>query len=695
MFSWTPYAFVRILLFFAGGILLGIYLPGILPKSFTEILFLILAISFIVFAYLRSKASGKFFNPGFIALIALFLAGYIRVYTSTDSNNQNHILHYSDTIQHYRVVINKQAQEKENSWKIEANVLAVQNLNNEWKEKTGNVLLYFSKKVYPQPFRYGDVLLIEGSPQLLTEPANPGEFNYKRFLTFRKIYHQHFLREGDVLHIGNQPPYAIIDISIRVREWAEAALQRNIPGSREQAIASALVLGVTDGLDNELLSAYSATGSMHVLAVSGLHVGIIYGLIVLLLKPLNRNTRGKWALAMISIFILWSYAFITALSPSVLRAVTMFSFVALARPWGQRTNIYNTLAASAFCLLMFEPYLIMSVGFQLSYLAVLGIVYLQPKLYRLWEPEQLVWDRIWQITCVSIAAQVGTFSLGLLYFHQFPVYFLFSNLFVIPGAFAVLVLGLTVVFTSFISPVAAVLGFLLEWTIRALNFGVFSVQNFPNSLIDNIYITTFQCWLIMCALFAVIFLFEFRKFGYAILTASFVMLFSVTQWSHFVEQVNQKQFVVYKVSGHHAMDMIDRGQTYFLADSVLKTDREKLRFHIRPNRLQSGVQRIHEDTTFDFVRDVTGGRIVSWQGITILHVMDRGFVPPDSLMVDYVIVGKNSIRNMKSLESIKFNMLVLDSSNSFYFAERIKNEAQASAIQVHSVLHSGAFIAKR
>ena len=695
MFSWTPYAFVRILLFFAGGILLGIYSPGILPKSFTEVAFLILAISFIVIAYQRTKTEGKFFNPGVIALMALFLAGSIRVYTSTDSNKLDHILHYTDTIQHYRVVINKQAQEKENSWKIEAKVQAVQHLNNEWKEKTGNVLLYFSKKVYPQPFRYGDILLIEGSPQLLTEPANPGEFNYKRFLTFRKIYHQHFLREGDVLHIGHQAPYAIIDISIRVREWAEEALKKNISGSREQAIASALVLGVTDGLDNELLNAYSATGSMHVLAVSGLHVGIIYGLIVLLLKPLNRTTQGKWVLAIISIVILWSYAFVTALSPSVLRAVTMFSFVALARPWGQRTNIYNTLAASAFCLLMFEPYLIMSVGFQLSYLAVLGIVYLQPKLYRLWEPEYVVWDRIWQITCVSIAAQIGTFSLGLLYFHQFPVYFLFSNLFVIPGAFAVLVLGLAVVFTDFISPIATGLGFLLEWTIRALNFGVFSVEAFPYSLIDNIHITTLQCWLLMCALLAAIFLFEYRKLGFAILAASFVFLFVVIQWNRFVEQVDQKQFVVYKVSGHHAMDMMDRGQAYFLADSVLKADREKLRFHIRPNRLQRGVKRIHDGTTFDFVRDISGGRIVSWRGITILHVMDREFVPPDSLMVDYVVVGKNSIRNMKSLQSIKFDMLVLDSSNSFYFAERIKNEAQAVAIQVHSVLHSGAFIAKR
>src|SRR6185369_7936506 len=122
--------------------------------------------------------------------------------------------------------------------------------------------------------------------------------------------------------------------------------------------------------------------------------------------------------------LLWGYAFLTGLSPSVLRAVTMFSFVAIAKPVGRRTNFYNTLAASAFCLLLYDPYLIMSVGFQLSYLAVLGIVYLQRPIYNLWEAKSWFADWAWQLSCVSIAAQIATFALGFLYFHQFPVYFL-------------------------------------------------------------------------------------------------------------------------------------------------------------------------------------------------------------------------------------------------------------------------------
>lgn len=694
MFSWTPYAFVRFLLFFVSGILLGIYFPEVLPENITEVAFLLFTVGFVVIAFLRSTNVSKVFNPGPIALVALFLAGYIRVFYATDACYADHILNYSDSIQYYKAIVIKHAQEKENSWKVEAMVTAVQNESKLWQKRSGKVLLYLSKKAYRNPYQYGDVLLIEGSPKILTEPSNPGEFDYKRFLTFKKIYHQHFLRDGEVFLLGNQPPNVLIDYSIRARVWAEEALKRNVKGEREQAIASALVLGVTDGLDNELLNAYSATGAMHVLAVSGLHVGIIYWLILLILKPLNKTTTGKWLLAVISVTVLWSYAFITGLSPSVLRAVTMFSFVALARPWGQRTNIYNTLAASAFCLLLFEPYLIMSVGFQLSYLAVIGIVYLQPMLYRWWEPDHVLWDRVWQITCVSIAAQVATFSLGLLYFHQFPVYFLFSNLFVIPGSFAVLVLGILVIAVSVIQPVALVIGFLLEWTIRLLNMGVFSVEDFPYSLIDNVYITTAQCWLLMLTIAAVILLVEFKKFSYALIAFFCVMGFSIIQWNHFTQEVDQQKLVVYRVAGHSALDIVDRGKAYFFADSILIHNQEKMRFHIRPTRLLSGVSRIHSGEQQDFVREVGGCRILQWNGVTILQLTEKEFTLPDTLEVDYVVVGKNSIKSLKALSSVKFKSLILDSSNSFYFAERIMKEAQSFSVRVHSVIHSGAFIAK-
>jgi len=692
MFSWTPYALVRIALVFAAGIITGLYFPDQIPILDVSIIFVTLTISFSVLAYLKWKGRLKYINIGVIGIVAIFLAGYCNVYYSTDSHRPDHFMHDPEPITCYQVRIANQSQEKENSWKVDGEILWVKHDSSSWAPRGGKVLLYFSKKSYRVPFRYGDVLLVKGSPQLLSEPSNPGEFDYKTFLSYRKVYHQDFLPEADVLQVGHQPSSNVFAFAIMAREWAARALEKYVKGEEEQATASALVLGVTDGLDNDLIGAYAATGSLHVLSVSGLHVGIIYWLILLILRPLNNTTRGKVVLAVFSTLVLWAYAFITGLSPSVLRAVTMFSFVALARPWGQQTNIYNTLAASAFCLLLYEPYLIMSEGFQLSYLAVVGIVYLQPKLIVLWQPKAWLWEQIWQITCVSIAAQAATLALGLLYFHQFPVYFLFSNLFVIPVSFVVLVLGIAVVCVSAITPVAAVSGFLLQWTIWFLNWGVYQMEALPGSLIDNIYINTFQCWLLMTAIFGVVFLFELRKIIFLSGVTICMVIFSIVQWIQYYDNIHQRKFVVYNVPGHSAWEMLDNGQAYFFTDSVLANDRNNIRFHIRPNRLRNGVTDIEDGAKREFVAQFAGCRLVVWNGLKILLLEQKDFNVPSNIQFDYVIVGGNSLRSLESVKPLKFKKLILDSSNSSYFAERLLKDARAEGISMHSVQHQGAFI---
>lgn len=691
--SWTPFPFLRLVLFFCAGILGGIYLPDGLEIWMAKILVGILGSLFIAIAYCRSRGKLKSINPGVIGLVVVFLAGYIQVYNSTDYRISGHIIHDTDTIQYYRVVVIRQPQEKKNSWKVEASVSAVQH-GNLWTKKTGNVLLYFPKHEFKESFRYGDVLLLKGSPRLLSEPANPGEFDYKRFLTFRKIYHQHFLRGKDVSLIGHEQPNILIYYSILARVWADDILKENVSGERERATASALVLGITDSLDSDLLGAYSATGSLHVLSVSGLHVGIIYWLILLVLKPLNKSVSGKWTLAVFSIVVLWAYAFITGLSPSVLRAVTMFSCVAIARPWSKRTNIYNTLALSAFCLLLYEPYLIMSVGFQLSYLAVIGIVYLQPVLSRVWEPESWLWNNVWQITCVSVAAQLATFVLGLLYFHQFPVYFLLSNLFVIPASFVVLVLGIVLVGVGFIQPVASLVGFLLEWSIKILNYGVFKMEALPFSLIDKVYITTFQCWLLILTILFIIFLFEFRRFSTMFAITLCVICFGFTRWIHFDKEINSQRFTVYSVSGHSAWDLIDRGHAYFFTDSMLINDEERIRFHIQPYRLQHGVDDVYSGDHLIFSRNFPGCRLVMKNDITILQITSKEFLAPKNINLDYIVLGNNAISDIHTISSLKCKKLILDSSNSFYFASRMLKETEKLSFETYSVLHQGAFVTK-
>lgn len=691
MLKWIPYALVRVAAFFIGGVLLGIYWPDVMSARIAIALFFSFISLFGLSFVSLKKSPLRPLVSGTVGLFSIFIAGFINLLLQTETRKSDHLLHSNQPIELYSATVKGMPEEKVKSWKVVVEVEAAK-YQDGWHSVSGNVLLYISKKSEPLTLTYDDRILIEGPPIELASPGNPHEFDFKRFLSFRNIYHQQFVRSEQIKFVAPANWRGFLYYSYQARAWASDRMKEFVRGEQEQAIALALVLGVTDGLDNELQNAYSASGAMHVLAVSGLHVGIIYWMILLLLKPIRSLSWSVWFIAIVSIICLWAYAFVTGLSPSVLRAVTMFSVIAIAKPFSRSTNIYNTLAASAFILLIYNPYLIMSVGFQLSYLAVIGIVYLQRPLYNLWEPQHKIVDWGWSITCVSIAAQIATFALGLLYFHQFPVYFLFSNLFVIPGSFVVLVLGILLLAVSFLSPLANAVGWLLEWSIKILNAGVFAVEDLPLSLINGVYLTTFQCWLLMSVIISFILLFEFRKFQYLTVAMVGVAAYSWVQWHHYYQDVNRKQLIVYRINGHRAMEWIEQGKAYFYADSSLIHDQERIRFHIRPNRVASGVGTVDINESA-FCKSLNGFHYFDFNGTRVVLMDQKDNHLPDKLITDYLIIANNAVSSLAKIQDkIEFQQLILDSSNSSMYSQRILKEATSKNIPIHSVLNQGAFI---
>jgi competence protein ComEC len=684
MFFWTPYAFVRFVLFLIAGILLGIYQVDFASEP---VVIAMLVLAGLAYAWIRWKRA-KGVDPGWLVLLMITMGGYLHTHYNTGSRDPMHFM-YAASMEQYRAVIHTYPEEKNKSWKSEAIVSQIYD-GQQWREANGKVLLYFSKSTFSKPFQYGDDLLIRGAPQALTPPANPGEFDYKRFLSFKQIYHQQYLQNQSVHYITHTPASTMMAYSFRARALAEEVLRAHIQGDHERAVASALVLGIKDGLDNELVNAYASSGAMHVLAVSGLHVGILYMIVLFLLRPLQRKKYGQIVLAIASIGILWCYAFLTGLSPSVLRAVTMFSCIAVARALNYSTNIFNTLAVTAFVLLMFEPYMIMSVGFQLSFLAVIGIVYLQPRLYQLWIPRNLIVDKIWQISCVSFAAQLATGALGILYFHQFPVYFLVSNLFVIPGALISLCVGLLLLATGGIPAAAAVVGNVFEDLLFLLNYLVFRVEQWPFSLVNDIYITTFQSWMIIGMIVFAILLLQFRRFAFLLALAGCGLVFGMLHWYHYHEVMHHARFVVYKVNGNTAMEWLADGQSYFAGSQSLLEDADRMRFHIRPNRLIHGVQRVHSSTEL-FHHESRGLRLYVWQTLRIGQIIDRDFSLDPDLELDYLVISNNSVFRLEKLAKTKVKHIIIDSSNSYFTADRLLRQAHEQEIPVYSVLHQGAF----
>lgn len=687
MTSWIPYVFVRIVLFLIGGILIGISYPDIISPDAVNTIFTTLIFFYCIAFVIQNISATRIKAAGFIGLIAVFVSGYIGTIRNNDLHDPAHVMHVTDKIECYEAIVTNLAQEREKTWKFETEVLATK--QEAWRKTSGKILVYLSKSDFKEPFHYGDILIIRGNPQRVPLPGNPGEFDYRRFLEFKNIYHQHFLRKGNVKLVRNEPPYRFMQLAFALRTKADSTLKKFVHGRREQATASALVLGVTDGLDDELLNAYAATGAMHVLAVSGLHISIIYLILAFVLKPLKKIKHGQIILAMISIVVLWGYSFVTGLSPSVLRAVVMFTFMAMAKASGRRTNIYNTLAAAAFALLVYDPYMIMSVGFQLSFLAVLGIVYVQPLLQRWWEPQSWVLNEIWKVSCVSIAAQVVTFPLCLLYFHQFPNYFLLSNLFVIPGSFIVLLAGIGVLAFGFIDAAGIALGFLLEWTIRLLNYIVFAIESFPFSMMENINISAAQCWILMAITALTMLMFVKRKLEFLKAAIAFGILFSTLRWIDLHEQVHAQNMIVYKVPGHRAIDLLDHGHASFYADSALAGDHQKIRFHIRPNRQLHGIQRVDTAVT---THVMDGCQVIVWHSKTIMCVTRKQPSWPAGISPDLLIISNNAEIDLSTLpRSLLSACIILDSSNSFYFADKMMQNAEKLGLKAYSVLHHGAF----
>ncbi len=650
---------VRICLFFIAGIVLSIYLPDLISQSIIIQLILALTVAYVILSLFGATPSYSKILSGFLGLSFIFFSGYLLLMQKTESRKEDHIIYVKEKIELYEGEVVSSLDEKPKSWKLLVEVKRIKTAS-AWQKASGKVQVYISKKSGVPILHYKDRLLIHASPQIIKSAANPGEFDFKRFLSFRNIYHQQFIKLSQVKIVGNIRYKNLVYYSYQIRAWASSIIKKYISGDREQAITSALVLGVTDGIDTELIDAYSASGAMHVLSVSGLHVGIIYFLLMLLLKPISKFAWSRWLLAVFTIILLWAYAFVTGLSPSVLRAVMMFSFMALAKPLGWRTNIYNTLASSAFILLLYDPYLVMSVGFQLSYIAVIGIVYLQRPLYNLWEPSSWLMDNIWQITCVSIAAQLATFSLGLLYFHQFPVYFLFSNLIVIPLSTLVLLVGIMLMVVSSLSWMASIVGVALQWMIKLLNGSVFFVEDLPFSLINNVYISTFQSWLLIGIVVFVTMLFLQKEFKFLMLSLGCTLLFSLLQWIHFFDDVKANQLVVYQIPAHNAVEFMRNGQSYFFADSMLVKDENKIHFHINPNRLNSGVSGIHVND-IKFAKELDGFRYFVWQNKKVLWITKRNYKLPSNLYADLLIVSNDAYPS----HQIKINGLkeiVLDGS---------------------------------
>ncbi|HZL08401.1 MAG TPA: ComEC/Rec2 family competence protein [Prolixibacteraceae bacterium] len=420
-------------------------------------------------------------------------------------------------------------------------ILQIQNKSLAKPEK---VIAYFSKDQFDSTLSTGDQLVILAKPQKIRNKGNPFEFDYQSMMRKKEISYTVFLTEGTYLKTGHSVNRIIYQAEL-IRDKLLSKLSVTKIEKEEGSVVAALTLGYRAELDPETTDYFASTGAMHVLAVSGLHVGLIYFILGFLLSGIKKVKIGAFLFPALMIILLWSYALITGFSPSVQRATVMLTFVIFGNILRRSVNIYNSLTASALVLILNNPDVLFEVGFQLSFLAVFGIVLIQPKLAGLIEVKNKLLKSLWALLTVSIAAQLATFPLGLFYFNQFPNFFWLSNFFVIPGA--TLIIWLTFGFFIF-SPfpfIPDLIAQLIQWTTSLMLWTLKVISELPHAVSEGIVINPIQLWVIFGILGSIlIYVFSKRKqwlFFSLILLITLQSSVFVLNW----RLLNQKAIYVY------------------------------------------------------------------------------------------------------------------------------------------------------
>jgi competence protein ComEC len=341
----------------------------------------------------------------------------------------------------------------------------------------GKIVLNIQKDSTRIAVKINDLFYFKADFMVVENPKNPHQFNYKKYLEKQGIQHHVFLRNTAYFY-KEASQNSIYKIAETSRDTIEAKLRLNGFTGEELGVIKALILGQRNNISKELLQEYTKAGAIHILAVSGLHVGIILLILAYICSPLDRLKKGKWIKTILIVSLLWVFAIIAGLSASVVRAVTMFTAVAIGMSFHRETFVLHSLITSMFVLLLVKPLFVFDVGFQLSYLAVFSIVTIQPKLSALWKPKWKLTTKLWQLFTVSIAAQIGVLPISLFYFHQFPGLFMVSNLVIIPFIGIILMGGILVIFLAILHILPKFIGEIYNWIIGLMNdfVGWISVQ---------------------------------------------------------------------------------------------------------------------------------------------------------------------------------------------------------------------------
>jgi competence protein ComEC len=643
------------------------------------IYFLLTGVYFVL-AYTKLKKA----NYIFAALLNcfFFFLGVESCYLRKAINQPDH---YSRSLSEgdkvYIGYINDIPQEKEKTVKCKITLLSSYSGNNA-EPVSGDLLAYVRKSETSQPLYFGDLLCFRASPQPIKEPLNPEEFNYKKYLSYKNIFHQVYLRSEDLVKEGKYTSNFVYDFSINLRVKLLNLLKDHKLTGDEYGVTAALLLGYDDTISGDLMSAYSHTGTLHVLSVSGLHIGMLYLVLNFLLRFPKRRSFVI-AKTLIILAVLWFYAFLSGLSPSVVRSTIMFSFVLFGVLINKKGQIFNTIFASATLMLLFDPFLLIDAGFQLSYLAVAGIVFFYPYIYNWYLPANKITETLWKMFAVSISAQIITLPITLYYFHQFPLLFFVANLVVIPLSYAVMFGAVLIILFSKVKVIAGGIAWLVGKSAWLMNLFTEWLDTVEFSNISGIQTNALEMVLLFALIFAFTYAMLFKHYISFLLSLSLVIFLLCSSLYSVYESEKQERILVYGLHDHMGVQFIKGRSSLVLTDTLDNRSRQTIDNYSSATAVKKTTFTSLQKGVYTFTYE--GQKWCALVGDT-LDAYD-----PELLSCDYLLVSRSA--RLKGIETLDVSRIIVDGSNDYKTLAYLKKKLPAElAEKLWIVKEKGAYI---
>ena len=669
------FSVIKFAFFLTAGIIIAHFYPNILYFY----LVISIYISLLITWYISRDHLFQTIYFGILTYACFFFLGAVTYQINLPEFQNNHY-YQTDTIGLKENILQLKIKEvlKSDTYnsKYIAEIIAINN-----NYFNGKILLNIKRDSVEKILNIDDLLLISSKIKKIYSPLNPHQFDFSMYMKSLGIHNQIHSSYQRILN-QSKGKFTLRGQASKIRNHLIKKLKESVLTPNEVAIVQALILGQKKDINKQLYTDYAAAGAIHILAVSGLHVGIIYFILIALLRPLKHLFKYELVISIIIVISLWGFAFLTGLSPSVIRAVTMFSFFAFAKAINRETNTINTLFLSYFTLLIINPLWLFYTGFQLSYLAVLSILWLLPLFNKVYCPKNYFARKIWDIFTVTLAAQTGIFPLSIYYFHQFPGLFFMTNLIILPFLGILLGVGIILIILSMFNILPDWFSLSYNFLIKFMNSCIHVIANQKLFLFQNITFSLYKVFASYLLIISIILFWNYQNRKNTLFFAvGLSILFSVSIFDNYSNSKNEL-IIFHK----NRQSIIGNKNNFVLnlytSDSTLNIGNSY------PIKAYKVAKRITDYS------EIKSPYIFKYNEKLIL-VLDSLGIYPDSYKIDIVLLTYNPKINLnRMLESLQPKMIIADGSNYKSYVKRWKKSCNKKNIAFHFTRTDGAYIIK-